>query len=158
MTISGVNFDIGAKQPIVMLKAKADNRYLAIWIGSTEATAILMKLQGVETPRPLTHDLLASVVGGLEAQVTRITVTELREHTFFAVITLRVRDAEVEVDSRPSDALALAVRTNAPIFVADAVLDENGFVVDEATATDSEEVVQAFKAFLEDVNPEDFAG
>jgi len=158
MSIYGVSFDIGAKQPIVLLKTVNDNKFLPIWIGSTEATAILMKLQGVDTPRPMTHDLLSNVVAGLDAEIARITVTELRENTFFALITLRVRTTEIEIDSRPSDALALAVRAGAPIFVADRVIEESALSISEGQLGETEDVVEAFKAFLDEVNPEDFAG
>lgn len=158
MSIYGVSFDIGAKQPIVLLKTVNDNKFLPIWIGSSEATAILMKLQGVETPRPMTHDLLSNVVAGLDAEIARITVTELRDNTFFALITLRVQTTEIEIDSRPSDALALAVRANAPIFVADRVIEESALDIAEGRLGETEDVVEAFKAFLDEVNPEDFAG
>jgi bifunctional DNase/RNase len=158
MSIYGVSFDIGAKQPIVLLKTVNDNKFLPIWIGSTEATAILMKLQGVDTPRPMTHDLLSSVVTGLDAEIARITVTDLRENTFFALITLRMRTGEIEIDSRPSDALALAVRAGAPIFVADRVIEESALSISEGQLGETEDVVEAFKAFLDEVNPEDFAG
>jgi hypothetical protein len=157
MSIYGVSFDVGAKQPIVLLKTVNDNKFLPIWIGSSEATAILMKLQGVETPRPMTHDLLSSVVAGLDAEISRITVTELRDNTFFALITLRVQATEIEIDSRPSDALALAVRANAPIFVADRVIEESALDIAEGQPGETEDVVEAFKAFLDQVNPEDFA-
>lgn len=158
MSIYGVSFDVGAKQPIVLLKTVNDNKFLPIWIGSSEATAILMKLQGVETPRPMTHDLLSSVVAGLDAEIARITVTELRDNTFFALITLRVQATEIEIDSRPSDALALAVRANAPIYVADQVIEESALNIAEGQPGETEDVVEAFKAFLDEVNPEDFAG
>ena len=158
MSIYGVSFDIGAKQPIVLLKTVNDNKFLPIWIGSSEATAILMKLQGVDTPRPMTHDLLSNVVAGLDAEIARITVTELRDNTFFALITLRVQTTEIEIDSRPSDALALAVRANAPIFVADRVIEESALNINEGQLGETEDVVEAFKAFLDEVNPEDFAG
>ncbi|MCB0874499.1 MAG: bifunctional nuclease family protein [Actinobacteria bacterium] len=158
MSIYGVSFDIGAKQPIVLLKTKNDNKFLPIWIGSNEATAILMKLQGVETARPMTHDLLNNVVSGLEGEVTRITVTDLRDSTFFALITVRVASKEIEIDSRPSDALALAVRTDAPIFAADKVIEDSALVLGSAEPGDTEDVVEAFKEFLDEVNPEDFAG
>lgn len=158
MSIYGVSFDVGAKQPIVLLKTVNDNKFLPIWIGSSEATAILMKLQGVDTPRPMTHDLLSNVVAGLDAEIARITVTELRDNTFFALITLRVQTTEIEIDSRPSDALALAVRANAPIYVADRVIEESALNIADGQLGDTEDVVEAFKAFLDEVNPEDFAG
>jgi bifunctional DNase/RNase len=156
MSIYGVSFDMVGKQPIVLLKTVNANKFLPIWIGNTEATAILMKLQGVETPRPMTHDLLSDVVSELNAEIARVTVTELRDNTFFALITLRVQTTEIEIDSRPSDALALAVRSNAPIFVADKVIDDSALEF-EHEPEETEDVVERFKEFLDQVNPEDFA-
>ena len=97
MSIYGVSFDMVGKQPIVLLKTQSGNKFLPIWIGSTEATAILMKLQGVETPRPMTHDLLSDMVRQLNAEVSRVTVTELRDNTFMALITLRAASGEIEI-------------------------------------------------------------
>jgi bifunctional DNase/RNase len=141
----------------VLLKTMDGNRFLPIWIGHPEAAAILMKLQGAPTPRPMTHDLVTDMLGELNARVTRISVTELRENTFYAVITLQVDGSEIEIDSRPSDALALAVRTSAPIFVADQVIDDSAIEFDREP-NEAEDVVDEFKKFLEDVKPEDFAG
>ena len=125
MVIYGVSFDMVGKQPIVLLKTADGNKFLPIWIGHPEAAAILMKLQGASTPRPMTHDLLTEVLTKLEARVVRIAVTELRENTFYAQVTVQLDGTEVEVDSRPSDAIALAVRSDAPIFAADEVIDES---------------------------------
>ena len=156
VSIYGVSFDVVGKQPIVLLKTLEGNRFLPIWIGHPEAAAILMKLQGAPTPRPMTHDLVTDMLGELNAQVRRIAVTELRENTFYATITLQVNGSEIEIDSRPSDALALAVRTSAPIFVADQVIDDQG--IEFGAEPDDAEVIDEFKKFLEGVNPEDFAG
>jgi hypothetical protein len=156
VSIYGVSFDVVGKQPIVLLKTLDGNKFLPIWIGHPEAAAILMKLQGAPTPRPMTHDLVTDMLGELNAQVRRIAVTELRENTFYAVITLQVNGSEVEIDSRPSDALALAVRTSAPIFVADQVIDDQG--IEFGAEPDDAEVIDEFKKFLEGVNPDDFAG
>jgi bifunctional DNase/RNase len=155
MSIYGVSFDMVGKQPIVLLKTVNANKFLPIWIGNSEATAILMKLQGVETPRPMTHDLLSDVVSELNAEIARVTVTELRDNTFFALITLRVQSTEIEIDSRPSDALALAVRSDAPIFVADKVIEDSALEF-EHEPDEAEDVVERFKEFLDQVNPEDF--
>ncbi|MDX6533310.1 MAG: uncharacterized protein QOJ13_1596 [Gaiellales bacterium] len=157
VSIYGVSFDMVGKQPIVLLKTMDGNKFLPIWIGHPEAAAILMKLQGAPTPRPMTHDLFADMLGELNARVTRIAVTELRENTFYAVITLQVNGSEIEIDSRPSDALALAVRTSAPIFVADQVIDDSAIEFG-AEPEDQQDVVDEFKKFLENVNPDDFAG
>jgi bifunctional DNase/RNase len=156
MSIYGVSFDMVGKQPIVLLKTQSGNKFLPIWIGSNEATAILMKLQGVETPRPMTHDLLADMVQRLNAKIVRVSVTELRESTFIAVITLRLASGEVEIDARPSDALALAVRVDAPIFVDDTVIEGSALEF-EADVDDADDVVERFKEFLDDVTPDDFA-
>ena len=126
MVIYGVSFDLVGKQPIVLLKTADGNKFLPIWIGHPEAAAILMKLQGASTPRPLTHDLVTDILGQLQAHVTRVTVTELRENTFYASITVQQDGSELEIDSRPSDAIALAIRADAPIFAADEVIEESG--------------------------------
>ena len=157
MVIYGVSFDMVGKQPIVLLKAVDTNKFLPIWIGHPEAAAILMKLQGASTPRPMTHDLLFDMLGELEVACTRVSVTELRENTFYASITLSVNGREVEIDSRPSDALALAVRSGAPIFAAEDVIAESAIEF-EHEVEDTEEVVDKFKEFLDQVSPEDFAG
>ena len=156
MVIYGVSFDMVGKQPIVLLKAVESNKFLPIWIGHPEAAAILMKLQGATTPRPMTHDLLSDVLGELEVECTRVSVTELRDNTFYASISLRSGARELEIDSRPSDALALAVRSGAPIFAADEVITESAIEF-EHEVEDTEEVVEKFKDFLDQVTPEDFA-
>ena len=125
MLIYGVSFDLVGKQPIVLLKTADGNKFLPIWIGHPEAAAILMKLQSQASPRPMTHDLLSDMLEQLEAQIVRITVTELRENTFYAQITVQQEGREIEVDSRPSDAIALAIRAEAPIFAADRVIEES---------------------------------
>ena len=155
MTIYGVSFDLVGKQPIVLLKTADGNRYLPIWIGHPEAAAILMKLQGATTPRPMTHDLLVDMLGELDVRCTQVAVTELRDNTFYACITLRIDGSEIEIDSRPSDALALAVRADAKIFVADQVIDDSAIEFGQEPE-EAGEVVEEFKKFLENVSPEDF--
>jgi bifunctional DNase/RNase len=156
MDIYGVSFDLVGKQPIVLLKTKDGNKYLPIWIGQPEAAAILMKLQGASTPRPMTHDLVTDILGQLDAQVIRITVTELRENTFYAQITVQMDGTEIDVDSRPSDAIALAIRAEAPIFAADSVIEESAIEF-EGEEVNEEEMVAEFKKFLDHVSPEEFA-
>ena len=156
MVIYGVSFDLVGKQPIVLLKTADGNRYLPIWIGQPEAAAILMKLQGAATPRPMTHDLVTDLLEQLDAQVVRITVTELRDNTFYASITVTMNGSEIEVDSRPSDAIALAVRADAPIFAADRVIEESAIEF-EGEEVNEEEIVSDFKKFLDNVTPEEFA-
>ncbi len=167
MTVYGVSFDLVGKQPIVLLKTQDGNTFLPIWIGHPEAAAILMKLQGSEPQRPMTHDLVASIVASLDAEVRKVTVTELRESTFHARITLVQDGSEIEIDSRTSDAIALALRTDAKIYAADDVIEESGveFEGDEEEASrrltgqtsladlDPDE----FRRFLDSVTPEDFA-
>ena len=157
MVIYGVSFDMVGKQPIVLLKTRDGNKFLPIWIGHPEAAAILMKLQGANTPRPMTHDLMNDMLSELEVSCSRVSVTELRENTFYASITLRMNGKEVEIDSRPSDALALAVRTSAPIFAADEVIEESAIEFEGEEVEDQEQVVEKFKDFLDNVTPEDFA-
>jgi bifunctional DNase/RNase len=156
MVIYGVSFDMVGKQPIVLLKTADGNKFLPIWIGHPEAAAILMRLQGASTPRPMTHDLVTEMLTQLDAKIVRIAVTELRENTFYAVITVSVNGSEVEVDSRPSDAIALAVRAEAPIFAADSVIDESAIEFEHEDVNE-EEVVEEFKRFLDEVKPEDFS-
>ncbi len=155
MILYGISFDVIGKQPIILLKTADANKFLPIWIGHQEAAAILMKLQGTELPRPMTHDLMTSIISRLDAELLRVTVTELRENTFYALLTLRLPGGEVEVDSRPSDALALAVRANAPIFAAERLIEDNAVEFDH-DVEDSEEVIERFRTFLDNVQPEDF--
>src|SRR5438270_13175121 len=159
MQIYGVSFDLVGKQPIVLLKTAEGNKFLPIWIGHPEAAAILMKLQSASTPRPMTHDLVTDMLDQLGAQVIRITVTELRENTFYAQITVQQDGSEIEIDSRPSDAIALAIRADAPIFAADRVIEESAieFEGDEVTDEQLEEEVTKFKNFLDEVTPDQFA-
>ena len=159
MVIYGVSFDLVGKQPIVLLKTAEGNKFLPIWIGHPEAAAILMKLQGASTPRPMTHDLVTDIIGQLDAQVVRITVTELKENTFYASITVQQNGSEIEIDSRPSDAIALAIRADAPIFAADRVIEESAIEF-EGEDVDQEVLdaeVAKFRHFLDEVTPEDFA-
>ncbi len=153
MTVYGVSFDLVGKQPIVLLKTSDGDKVLPVWIGHPEAASILMKLQGQEPPRPQTHDLLADVIAQLDAEVVKVTVTELRESTFYASITLRRNGDEIDVDSRTSDAIALALRAGAKIYAADEVIEESG-VVFEGDATDIESRMPATS--LADLDPEDF--
>jgi bifunctional DNase/RNase len=156
MVIYGVSFDLVGKQPIVLLKTAEGNKFLPIWIGHPEAAAILMKLQGASTPRPMTHDLVTDMLEQLDAQVTRITVTELKENTFYASITVAQNGSEIEIDSRPSDAIALAVRAEAPIYANETVIEESAIEF-EGEEVNEEEIVDEFRKFLDDVSPDQFA-
>jgi uncharacterized protein len=153
LNLVGVRVELPSNQPIVLLKEKEGERYLPIWIGAMEATAIAFALQGIQTQRPMTHDLLKNVLEEVEVRVDRIVITELKEGTFYAVIQLFRNGSRYEVSSRPSDAIALAVRVNVPIFANEDVLSEASIVIRD----DEEQEVEKFRSFLEQVNPEDFA-
>ena len=133
MTIESIRVSLMNYQRVVILKEKEADRYLPIWIGPSEADAIAVKLQDVSVPRPLTHDLLQSIIVDLGAMVNSIVVSELNDDTFYAKIILETDGGKVEIDSRPSDALALAVRVKAPIYVEETVLDKAGVVLDKET-------------------------
>ncbi len=133
MTIDSIRVSLMNYQRVVILKEKMAERYLPIWIGPAEADAIAVKLQGVTVPRPLTHDLLHSVIDALGATINSIIVSELKNDTFYAKIVLNVDGGQLEVDSRPSDALALAVRAEVPIYVEETVLDKASILLDKET-------------------------
>jgi hypothetical protein len=154
MELTGVRVELPTNQPIVLLRERAGERYLPIWIGAAEAAAIALSLQGVVTPRPMTHDLLKSILDDLSVRVGRIIVTELRESTFYATIELERGAERYEISSRPSDAIALAVRTSTPIFASDEVLEEAAILI----PGDEDEEVEKFREFLDNVTPEDFVG
>jgi bifunctional DNase/RNase len=153
MELVGVRLELPTKTPILLLREAGGTRYLPIWIGTGEATAIALALEGVEPQRPLTHDLLKLVTDALGASVERVVVTELNDGTFFADLVMKRGDEEVTVSSRPSDAIALAARTAAPVFAAKDVLDEVGVEIQDSS---EEEEIERFREFLEDVTPEDF--
>ena len=157
MSIYGINLDLFSSSPIVILKVEDENRYLPIWIGQPEARSILMKLQNQDFSRPLTHDLAVNLVTELGGSMEKVTVTELKDSTFFATISLQIDGRTVEIDSRPSDAIALAVRAGAEIFAADEVIEEAAVVFEEAMEeSPEEEVVDKFKDWMNRVSPEDF--
>jgi uncharacterized protein len=156
MQLVGVRVELPTNNPIVLLREHTgEHRVLPIFIGAVEATAIAFALQGVVTQRPMTHDLLRDLLGALEVGVERIVITELREGTFYAEIQMLRNGSRYAVSSRPSDAIALAARLETPIFADEGVLDEAAIVVSEED--EEEDEVQRFRAFLEGVNPEDFA-
>ena len=133
VTIDSIRVSLMNYQRVVILKEKTSERYLPIWIGPAEADAIAVKLQGVNVPRPLTHDLLSSVIDTLGAGIDFIVINDLKNDTFFANIVMNIDSEQIKVDSRPSDALALAVRVSAPIYVEESVLDRAGIVLDKET-------------------------
>ena len=155
MELVGIELERPPNIPCLVLReADGEGRILPIFIGGPEATAIAFALEQVETPRPMTHDLMKDLLDELGAQVERVVVTELREATFFAELVLRVGNDVHTVSARPSDAVALAVRTGAPVFAEEGVLEAAGRSAGEDVP---EEVVEQFKDFLDQVNPEDFA-
>ena len=157
MKIRGLMMDPMTNMPVVILKEAAGSGILPIWVGVHEANAIALEIERVVTPRPMTHDLLSDVLDQMEAKCEKVSVTELRDNTFFASITISMNGSEMEIDSRPSDALALAVRTSAPIFAADDVIEESAIEFEGEEVEDQEQVVEKFKDFLDNVTPEDFA-
>ena len=153
MELTGVRVELPTNQPIVLLRERDGERYLPIWIGAAEAAAIALSLQGVVTPRPMTHDLMKTMLEDLAVQVRRIVVTELRESTFFATIEMERETATFEISSRPSDAIALAVRMAVPIFASESVLEEAAILI----PGEEDEEVEKFREFLDNISPEDFA-
>ena len=153
MEIVGVRVELPTNTPILLLRERDGNRYLPIWIGTPEATAIALALEGVETARPLTHDLLQTIVEALGAEVEQVNVTGLEEGTFFADLILGANGDELTISSRPSDAIALATRTGSPVYASRTLLDEAGVEIHDE---DEEAQIEQFKEFLDDINPEDF--
>ena len=144
-----------SNQPIVLLREQDGNRYLPIWIGGNEATAIATAMEGVEPPRPLTHDLMRSVIDAVGALAVRVVITEMRDSVFYADLALDISGREVNISSRPSDAIALAVRTGTLVFALPTVLDDAGVHFEE---DDEEDEVARFREFLEEATIEDFLG
>ncbi|HUP50712.1 MAG TPA: bifunctional nuclease family protein [Thermoanaerobaculia bacterium] len=151
MSIKGLMLDPVSNSPIVVLKDEEDKFFLPIWVGIFEANAIALQLENVATPRPMTHDLLRNTISELDAQVTRIVINDLRDSTFFAQIGLITGGKTLELDARPSDAIALALRAEAPIFVAQSVLDQAQTITPEGDSQDEEKM----KKWFEGLSPED---
>lgn len=159
MELIGVRVELPSNVPIVVLREReGDRRVLPIFIGGPEASAIAFALDGVEPPRPLTHDLLVLLLEDLSVSLERVLVTELRDSVFFAELHLRAPDGVHVVSCRPSDAIAVAVRVGAPLFASDEVLADAGHVpAEEAEEVEPEDVVEQFREFIESVDPDDFA-
>jgi bifunctional DNase/RNase len=153
MSLVGVRVELPSNQPIVLLKEATGERYLPIWVGAVEATAIAFALQGIDTPRPMTHDLLRDILNETDVHVDRILITELVDQTFYATIRMSHHGETTEVSSRPSDAIALAVRLETPIYSSDEVLEAAGIELKDEEETE----VERFRQFLDQVSPEDFA-
>jgi uncharacterized protein len=148
--VVGVRVEMPSNQPIVLLKEMGGDRYLPIWVGAVEATAIAFAQQGVEPPRPLTHDLMKTLIDSVNRRVDSIHLTELKDGVFYALINM---DESLSISARPSDAIALALRTGSPILASEELLAEAGIEIPDQ----SEEEVEKFREFLDQINPEDFA-
>ena len=164
MDLVGVRVELPSNTPIALLRERSGaRRVLPIFIGGPEATAIAFALEEVVTPRPMTHDLMRDVLDDLGVSIESVVVTELRDRTFYAEIELHAADGVHRISSRPSDAIALAIRVGTPIFASEEVLDEAGFEAeeeaeaDEAEGGEADEVVEQFREFIDSVNPDDFA-
>jgi uncharacterized protein len=151
LSVVGVRVELPSNQPIVLLKEVDGDRYLPIWIGAVEATAIAYEQQGVKPPRPLTHDLLRDILAALDAPLRAVEIMELKDNVYFADLLL---GDGVRVSARPSDSIALALRVGAPIRCAEQILTDVGIVIPD----EQEDEVEKFREFLEQVTPEDFAG
>ena len=151
MTIKGLMVDPVTNTPIVLLSAKEGERVLPIWVGIFEANAIALQVENISTPRPMTHDLLRNIIQDLEGTVQRIVISDLQDNTFFALIYVRINGETLAIDARPSDAIALALRTKAPIFVEDTVI-ANAKPFDPSTDKPDEERLHKW---LDSLDPED---
>ena len=149
MEVKGLMMDPNSSVPIVILRSEEHSKILPIWIGIFEANAIALKLEGIEPPRPMTHDLLVNMLGGINCSIARVAINDLVDNTFFAQIFVHVDSQELIVDSRPSDAIALALRAEVPIYVAATVLEKAR--ADDLRAQDEEKL----KKWLEEVDPDD---
>lgn len=157
LELVGVRVEVPANTPMVLLREQdGRHRLLPIYIGSPEASSIHYALEGLEPPRPLTHDLFLTTLAELGAVVTQVVVTEMRDRTYFADLHLRVGDDEKIISARPSDAIALAVRCDAPLFASEQLIDEVGQEPPTEPETDAAEIIDEFKDFIENVSPEDF--
>jgi bifunctional DNase/RNase len=166
--LRAVRVDLQSNTPVLLLQeSEGLGRTLPIFIGAPEATAIAFALQGMDTPRPMTHDLIRDLLDALGANVIRVVITELRTATYFAEIVLQQGERELPVSSRPSDAVAVAVRTGTPLFVADDLMDNEGIMLavdeedeesdDDEESANPDELVGEFRTFLDSIRPEDFS-
>jgi bifunctional DNase/RNase len=152
MTLEGVRIELPSQKPILLLKEEKGNRYLPIWIGPFEASAIALEMSNIKTPRPMTHDLIINIINNLKISIDNIEITDIRNNTFYAIINIKNTDNKViRVDSRPSDAIATAVRSKCDIYVEEHVLEAGGLRIQSI-----EEEVKKFKKFLDHVEPNDF--
>ncbi len=158
MEVVGVRVEMPSNQPIILLKEIDGSRFLPIWVGANEASAIAFAQQGLQPPRPLTHDLMREVIEGLDATLTAVHLTELREGIFYAILVIRdAAGVTRSISARPSDAVALALRTHSNILSSEELLNEAGVEMPIEGGQENQEV-ERFRAFLDEINPEDFAG
>jgi bifunctional DNase/RNase len=155
MDLVGVRVQFPSNQPIVLLREREGFRYLPIWVGAVEATAIAYAMEGVVPDRPMTHDLLRNVTQALGAEVKKVLVTELRDSVYFADLVFASEEGDVTISSRPSDAIALAARTGAGVFATEEVLEDAGIELEEEN---EETEIEKFREFLDDISPDDFEG
>lgn len=162
MELGGLGFDPRNMSPIVLLRDLEERNFLPIWIGMFEAAAIAMELQNFQPPRPMTHDLMSEIIANLGGVIDKIVISEIKDDTFYAIIEMRILEEEeeglaeqdvIKIDARPSDAIALAVRTDAPIFVSEQVMLKAKMVNTEK----DEEETKKFKDFIDNINPNDFS-
>ena len=152
MSLEGVRIELPSQKPIILLKEEEGNRYLPIWIGPFEASAIALEMSHIRTPRPMTHDLIINIIRNLKIKIDNIEISDLKDNTFYAIINIVNQENRlVRIDSRPSDAIATAVRSKCDIFVEEKVLDTGGLVIQSI-----DEEVNKFRDFLEHIEPEDF--
>jgi bifunctional DNase/RNase len=157
MKVRGLALDPMSNMPIIILRDEDDKRSLPIWVGIFEANAIALELEKIATPRPMTHDLIKNILETIEARVLKVMVTDLKENTFFAVLHLQVGETEYTVDSRPSDAIALALRVAAPIYVdEDVVRKAKSIEVTKEGETVKADDPERLREWLENIKPEDF--
>jgi hypothetical protein len=161
--VVGVRIEMPSNQPIVLLKEIEGTRFLPIWVGAVEATAIAFAQQGLEASRPLTHDLIRDLLDRVDVTLTSVHITSINDGIFFAELNLRNKDGGLEaLSARPSDAIAIALRTKSNIMVSNELLDEIGIDIPEQVASRAsgagDQELEAFREFLEGINPEDFAG
>jgi bifunctional DNase/RNase len=157
--VVGVRVEMPSNQPIVLLKEIDGVRFLPIWVGAVEATAIAFAQQGVEPPRPLTHDLMKDLLEILSASLTSVELVELRDGVFYATLHLLNSSNEaLHLSARPSDAIALALRTNSPIVASISLMEEAGIEIPAENNSQANEEVERFREFLDNINPEDFVG
>ncbi len=152
MSLEGVRIELPSQKPIILLKEEDGNRYLPIWIGPFEASAIVLEMSNIQTPRPMTHDLIINIIKNLKIKIVNIEISNLKNNTFYAIINMINQENRLlKIDSRPSDALATAVRSNCDIFVEENVLSSGGLVIQSI-----DEEVKKFTDFLDHIDPEDF--